>query len=75
MLKHPTLDKLHALELTGMAAALANQSATTDIQELTLEERFGPLVDREMTKRDSRRMISRLRRAKMRHTIILEDID
>ena len=23
MLKHPTLDKLHALKLTGMAAALA----------------------------------------------------
>jgi hypothetical protein len=24
MLKHPTLDKLHALKLTGMAAALAD---------------------------------------------------
>ena len=28
MLKHPTLDKLHALKLTGMAAALEDQSAT-----------------------------------------------
>jgi len=75
MLKHPTLDKLHALKLTGMAAALADQSATTDIQELTFEERLGLLVDREMTERDNRRMTSRLRRAKLRHTAILEDID
>ena len=29
MLKHPTLDKLHALKLTGMAAALADQYSAT----------------------------------------------
>lgn len=75
MLKHPTLDKLHALKLTGMAAALANQSATTDIQELSFEERLGLLVDREMTERDNRRMSSRLRRARLRHNAILEDLD
>ena len=33
MLKHPTLDKLHALKLTGMAAALEDQSATPDITD------------------------------------------
>ncbi len=75
MLKHPTLDKLHALKLTGMAAALADQSATTDIQELSFEERLGLLVDREMTERDNRRMSSRLRRARLRHNAILEDLD
>ncbi|UZD65685.1 IS21-like element ISSpu5 family helper ATPase IstB [Marinobacter sp. AN1] len=75
MLKHPTLDKLHALKLTGMAAALADQSATPDITDLSFEERLGLLVDREMTERDNRRMSSRLRRAKLRHTAILEDID
>ena len=75
MLKHPTLDKLHALKLTGMAAALADQSATPDITDLSFEERLGRLVDREMTERDNRRMSSRLRRAKLRHAAILEDID
>lgn len=75
MLKHPTLDKLHALKLTGMAAALADQSATPDISDLTFEERLGLLVDREMTERDNRRMTSRLRRAKLRHAAILEDLD
>ena len=75
MLKHPTLVKLHALKLTGMAAALADQSATPDITDLSFEERLGLLVDREMTERDNRRMSSRLRRAKLRHAAILEDID
>jgi DNA replication protein DnaC len=75
MLKHPTLDKLHALKLTGMAAALADQSATPDITDLSFEERLGLLVDREMTERDNRRMTSRLRRAKLRHAAILEDLD
>ena len=75
MLKHPTLDKLHALKLAGMAAALADQSATPDITDLSFEERLGLLVDREMTERDNRRMTSRLRRAKLRHTAILEDLD
>ena len=75
MLKHPTLDKLHALKLTGMAAALEDQSATLDITDLSFEERLGLLVDREMTERDNRRMSSRLRRAKLRHAAILEDID
>ena len=75
MLKHPTLDKLHALKLTGMAAALADQSATPDITDLSSEERLGLLVDREMTERDNRRMTSRLRRAKLRHNAILEDLD
>ena len=75
MLKHPTLDKLHALKLAGMAAALADQSTIPDITDLSFEERLGLLVDREMTERDNRRMSSRLRRARLRHTAILEDID
>ena len=36
MLKHPTLDKLHALKLTGMAAALAKLSE--------LRERFSTIT-------------------------------
>ncbi len=75
MLKHPTLDKLYALKLTGMAAALSDQSAIPDITELSFEERLGLLVDREITEQDNRRMNSRLRRAKLRHNAVLEDID
>lgn len=75
MLKHPTLDKLQTLKLTGMATALADQMTLLDSHELSFEERLGLLVDREMTERENRRMSSRLRRAKLKHAAILEDID
>jgi DNA replication protein DnaC len=75
MLKHPTLDGLQTLKLTGMVAALADQMATPDIDELAFEERLGLLVDREITERENRRLTSRLRRARLRHVAALEDID
>ena len=75
MLKHPTLDKLQALKLTGMVAALIDQMTMPDIDELSFEERLGLLVDREITERDNRRLTSRLRRARLRHNAALEDID
>ena len=75
MLTHPTLDKLQALKLSGMVAALIDQMAMPDIDELAFEERLGLLVDREITERENRRMTSRLRRARLRHNAALEDID
>lgn len=75
MLKHPTLEKLQTLKLNGMVAALADQMTTQDIEELAFEERLGLLVDREITERENRRVTSRLRRARLRHTAALEDID
>ena len=75
MLKHPTLDKLHALKFTGMAAALADQMNSPGIGELDFEARLGLLVDREITERDNRRLTSRLRKARLRHQALIEDID
>jgi DNA replication protein DnaC len=75
MLKHPTLDKLQSLKFTGMAAALADQMDMPDIDELGFEERLGLLVDREITERDNRRLTNRLRKARLRHQALLEDID
>ncbi|SFX81539.1 IS21-like element helper ATPase IstB [Marinospirillum alkaliphilum] len=75
MLKHPTLDKLHALKLNGMAAALTDQTLIPESAQMSFEERLGLLVDREMTERENRGMTSRLRRARLRHAAILEDID
>jgi DNA replication protein DnaC len=75
MLTHPTLDKLHQLRLTGMAQAYAQQLSLPDIESLSADERLGLLVDCELTARDSRRMTTRLRRAKLRHQGVMEDID
>lgn len=75
MLKHPTLDKLESLRLFGMAQGLREQSEMTDCGALTFEERLGLLVDREMTARDNTRLAARLKRAKLRLTATVEDID
>lgn len=58
-----------------MAAALAEQRAMPDIEELAFEERLGLLIDREVTERENRRLSSCLRRAKLKHNAALEDID
>jgi len=75
MLNHPTLDKLLALRLTGMAKALSEQMDVPESQALSFEERLGLLVDREMTARSDRRLTTRLRQAKLRLSASLEDID
>ena len=51
MLTSPTLDKLFALNLSGMARALAEQRGSPAYAELPFEDRLGLLVDREATER------------------------
>ena len=75
MLYHPTLDKLNQLKFTGMSAALTEQQSQANINQLSFEERLGLLVDREITERDTRRLQTRLRQAKLRHSACMEDID
>jgi len=75
MLTHPTLQKLLRLKLTGMAKALEEQTQMPQCEGLLFEERLGLLVDREMTERESRRLISRLRSARLRQSACIEDID
>ena len=75
MLTQPTLDKLQTLKLSGMYHALVEQLQMADIAALTFEERLGLLVDRELTERDTRRLTTRLRQAKLRQAACIEDID
>ena len=75
MLTHPTLEKLENLRLTGMLTALQEQMGMDDINDLSFEERLGLLVDREAVCRESRRLKTRLRKAKLRHDAAVEDID
>ena len=51
MLTGPTLDRLHALNLGGMARALAEQRENPAYAELSFEDRLGMLVGREATDR------------------------
>lgn len=75
MLTHPTIEKLHNLKLTGMVKALAEQQQITEIDSLGFEERLGLLVDRETTERENRKLSTRLKKAKLRQSASVEDID
>jgi DNA replication protein DnaC len=75
MMYHPTLDKLKQLKLMGMLRALQEQESIPDIRTMPFEERFGLIVDRELTEKDNRRMQTRLRMAKLKQNSALEDID
>jgi DNA replication protein DnaC len=75
MLTHPSYEKLQTLQLKGMLKALEEQQHTQDIDSLCFEERLGLLLDREMTERQTRRMRTRLKKAKLRHQAVVEDID
>jgi DNA replication protein DnaC len=75
MLRHPTIETLHALKLLGMATALAEQLQVPEIQTLSFEERLGLLVDRELTTRENRRLARRLAHARLPVAASLEDLD
>lgn len=75
MLNHPTADRLRELNLLGMLAAWHEQQDMRDIARLSFEERFGLILDREVTTRANRRLATRLKRAKLRQDATLEDID
>ncbi len=76
MLTQHTLTQLKALRLDGMAHAFDEQLALPAAASLAFEERFGLLVDREITHRDGKRLTRLLKSAKLKDTrACLEDID
>lgn len=75
MLNEQSLEKLYAMRLNGMADAFAEQLQQTDMAELSFEERFGLLVDRQWIWREDRRMKRLLKNARLRVEACVEDID
>jgi DNA replication protein DnaC len=75
MLNQPTIDKLCAMRMRGMAEALEQQLQEPDIHQLSFEERFGLLVDRQWDWRQNRALERRLRNARLQGTACVEDID
>lgn len=75
MLTQPTLTRLRALKLFGLADAFAQQLEQPPTQALAFEERLALLVEREITYRENRRLQSLLRAAKLRQSACVEDID
>jgi DNA replication protein DnaC len=76
MLLQQTIERLHALRLTGMAAALSEQQGQPDLGALSFEDRLTLLVEREVTARADRRLTRLLQLAKLRlPAAAIEDLD
>jgi DNA replication protein DnaC len=75
MLNQPTLEKLQAMKLHGMADAFRAQLETTDTSQLSFEERFAMLVDQQWLWKENRALARRLRAAKLKERGVVEDID
>jgi DNA replication protein DnaC len=75
MLHEPTIEKLYAMKLNGMAEAFTEQLQHPDITELSFEDRFSLLVDRQWTWKEDRRMKRLLSNAKLKINGCVEDID
>ena len=75
MLTHPTLELMHELGLNGMAKAVGEIEASGEAAALTHPEWLGLLLDREVTYRRDRRLLARLRYARLRHHAAVEDVD
>jgi len=69
-----TIQKLIQLRLPTMAQAFREILQSPPSHELTFEERFGMLVDREWIERDNRRISRRLKEARLPSGASLEEV-
>ncbi|MES2182680.1 MAG: IS21-like element helper ATPase IstB [Pseudomonadota bacterium] len=74
MLNQPTLEKLRALKLTGMANAFKEQ-LEKPLHDLDFESRLAMLVDQEWLIRENRKLQRRLSQSKLQQSACIEDID
>ncbi len=75
MLIEQTLEKMHAMKLTGMAEAVTQQRQSSQYPDLSFDERLGLLVDAEWTAREQRKLTRRLRAATLRYPASLENVN
>lgn len=75
MLNQPTIEKLHAMKLHGMADAFRAQRETIEATQLSFEERFAMLVDQQWLWKENRALARRLQSAKLKEKGTVEDVD
>ena len=75
MLNQPTIEKLNAMKLHGMAGALRAQLESTGASQLGFEERFALLVDHQWLWKENRALARRLRSAHLKERGVIEDVD
>jgi DNA replication protein DnaC len=75
MLNEQTMSKLFAMKLNGMAEAYEEQRTQSRMTELSFEERFALLVERQWLWKENRSLAARLTHAQLKEKACLEDVD
>jgi DNA replication protein DnaC len=75
MLNQQTIEKLYAMRMRGMADGFTQQQEDPQSTQLSFEERFALLVDRQWTWRQNRALERRLRDGRLQGPACIEDID
>jgi DNA replication protein DnaC len=75
VLNQQTIEKLHTLRLAGMAEAFAELLKQPDMDQLSFEERFGIIVERQWAWKENRRLERYLKNARLKLNACVEDID
>ena len=75
MLSEPTMEKLYALKLNGMAQAWDEQRQQPHSADLSFDDRLGLLVERQWLWKENRALATRLQYARLKQAACLEDID
>src|SRR5437763_10725145 len=75
MLNQQTIEKLYTMRMRGMADAFTQQQEDPQSTQLSFEERFALLVDRQWNWRQNRALERRIRDARLQGPACMEDID
>ena len=75
MLNEPTMTKLYEMKLNGMAESYQEQRISHTISELSFEERFSMLVERQWIWKENRALATRLTYAGLKQAAAIEDLD
>jgi IstB-like ATP binding protein len=75
MLNQQTIEKLYAMRMRGMADGFTQQQEDPQTAQLSFEERFALLVDRQWNWRQNRALERRLRDGRLQGPACVEDID
>jgi DNA replication protein DnaC len=75
MLNQQTIEKLYTLRLRGMADGFTQQQEDPQTRQLSFEERFALLVDRQWHWRQNRALDRRLKEARLQGSACVEDIN
>jgi DNA replication protein DnaC len=75
MLNEQTFDKLYTMKLLGMAEGFKEQLEQVSFHDLSFDERFGILVDRQWSWKENHRLKRLLKEARLKLEASVEDID